>query len=346
MLQDRKSFLKKAGYGTISALAGIHLKIDKTAHVRRKPPILSKGDTIGMISPASSLSSDKEYESVVREVEKRGFKVKVGAHANDHYGYFAGTDEERAADLNAMFVDPAIDAILPFRGGWGSNRILEYIDYNSIQQNPKPLIGYSDITALLLAIYARAGLIGFHGPVGSSDWTNFTWAYFKKALMQPAPYTLKNWRGASSPSLNSIKTITEGQAAGVLLGGNLTVLTAMLGSAYTPDWNDSILFLEDVGEDVYRIDRMLTQLRLNGVFDKINGFIFGKCTNCTVSEGYHFTLEQIVKDHIKEFGIPAFLGANIGHIADMLTVPVGVQAQMNANRGIITLLESPVKSDT
>lgn len=346
MPQSRREFLKATGLGSITMLTGLNFISGGNAHIRRKPEMLSKGDTIGLVSPASSLSEEEEYGKVVEKIKKLGFNVKVGPHAQDHYGYFAGTDEHRAADVNAMFADPQVDAIIPFRGGWGCNRILEYLNFDIIKENPKPLIGYSDITALLLAIYAEAGVITFHGPVGSSSWSDFTWDYFEKALTQSTPFTMTNSQDQSNSSENTITTITEGQATGVLLGGNLTVLTAMLGSSYTPDWQESLLFLEDVGEDIYRIDRMLTQLRLNGIFEKINGLIFGKCTNCEVSEGYHFTLEQIVKDHIKEFEIPAYVGANIGHIDDMFTLPVGIQARMNANRGIITLLESPVQSDT
>ena len=346
MSQSRKDFLKTTALGSITAIAGLNFTSASKAHIRRKPYKLAKGDTIGMISPASSLSDETAYANVAKEIKKLGFNVTIGPHAKDHYGYFAGTDEDRAEDLNAMFADYTIDAILPFRGGWGANRILEYINYDLIKENPKPLIGYSDITALLLAIYAKTGLITFHGPVGSSSWTDFTWHYFEKALMQTAPYTMTNTYKTPNLPENALTTITEGQATGILLGGNLTVLTAMLGSNYTPDWEDSLLFLEDVGEDIYRIDRMLTQLRLNGIFEKINGFIFGKCSGCDEANGFHFTLEQIVEDHIKEFMIPAYVGANIGHIDDMFTLPVGIQAEMNANRGIITLLESSVKSDT
>lgn len=345
MPYSRKDFLKQLSLGGISTIAGLGFISSTGFHPRIKPGILEKGDTIGMISPASSLSEEKEYGEVLKEVEKLGFNVKIGSHAKEHHGYFAGTDKERAADLNAMFKDPEVDAIIPFRGGWGSNRILEYIDFDGITTNPKPLIGYSDITALLLAIYARTGLITYHGPVGKSTWTDFTVSYFRKAVMQDKPFQMKNAAGMSAASRNSTETLNEGQATGVLLGGNLTVLTSMLGSEYLPDWRNSILFLEDVGEDIYRIDRMLTQLKLNGILNKINGLVFGTCAGCEVAEGFHFTLEQILQDHIKTLEIPAFVGANIGHIDNMFTLPIGIQAKINANKGIITLLESPVSSD-
>lgn len=345
MSQSRKEFLKQVSLGGISTIAGSGFLSSTRFHPRIKPCILEKGDTIGMISPASSLSEEKEYGEVVKEIEKLGFNVKVGQHAKEHYGYFAGTDENRAADLNVMFEDPEVDAIIPFRGGWGSNRILEFIDFDVIRANPKPLIGYSDITSLLLAIYARTGLITYHGPVGKSTWTDFTVSYFKKAVMQDKPFQMKNTAGLSSEITSSTETLSEGQANGVLLGGNLTVLTSMLGSEYLPGWRNSILFLEDVGEDIYRVDRMLTQLKLNGVLNKINGLVFGKCTGCEVAEGFHFTLEQILQDHIKNLAIPAFVGTNIGHIDKMFTLPIGIQAKINANKGIITLLESSVASD-
>lgn len=336
MSQSRKDFIKRLGIG-FTAISGFNFIGEPELHPRIKPKMLKRGDTIGMISPASNLSEEKKYAQVISQIKNLGFKVKVGSHIKDHYGYLAGKDEDRAADLNAMFADPDVDAVLPFRGGWGSNRILSLIDYKIIKENPKPLIGFSDITSLLLAIYAKTGLITFHGPVGKSEWTTFTRAHFEKVLMQNKSLSI-------SDNNDTINTITEGEASGVLLGGNLSVLTSMLGSKYLPDWQGSILFLEDIGEDIYRVDRMITQLKLNGILDKIYGFIFGKCTSCEVSSGFHFTLEQMLKDHIKRLEIPAFIGANIGHIDDMLTLPIGIRAKMNAVNGSISLAESPVNT--
>src|SRR5699024_1644361 len=226
----------------------------------------------------------------------------------------------RAKDVNAMFADSEVDAILSFRGGWGCNRILEYIDFDIIAQNPKPFIGFSDITSLLLSIYSKTGLVTYHGPVGKSDWTDYTASNFKNCWMKEQAFT-------ATSKLGSILKVKGGRVRGKLLDGNLTVLTAMTGSGYLPEWQDAILLVEEVGEDVYRVDRMLTQLRLAGVFEKINGFIFGKCVNCKVDSGPHFTLNEIVRQHISEFNIPAFIGANIGHIADMITLPVGLNAE-------------------
>lgn len=333
---DRKQFIKTLGAGTLTATVGSKLSIAKN-HQAIIPPVLQRGDTIGMISPASSLPEYLSYQQIVQKIEQLGFKVKVGQHAKDQYGYFAGTDKNRAEDLNTMFADTEVDAIIPFRGGWGCNRILEYIDFDGIAENPKPLIGFSDITSLLLSIYAKTGLVTYHGPVGKSAWTDYTTAHFRKTLMQPDPFTMKN-------TLGDIQTITGGKASGKLLGGNLTVMTAMFGSEFLPEWEGSILFVEEVGEEIYRVDRMLTQLRLAGVFDKINGFIFGKCVGCEAEEGPHFTLKEIINQHLAEFNIPTYIGANIGHIDDMITVPVGLNAEIDANKGSIRLLESPVNS--
>lgn len=337
---DRTSFLKLLGYGSLGSVIGRSLTGVSSKQQMIKPKKLQRGDTIGLISPASRLPKKKQYDKIIAQIKKLGYKVKVGKNARDTYGYFAGNDEQRAADLNRMFADDSVDAILPFRGGWGCNRILSLIDYETIRNNPKILVGFSDITSLLNAIYAKTGLITFHGPVGKVEWTNYTTKHFRNALGSQDPYTLKITKDDLCEDCNSLSVIRSGKAKGRLLGGNLSVLTAMMGSDYTPDWEGNILFLEDVGEDVYRIDRMLTQLKLNGVFDKISGFVFGQCAACERASSYSLTLQQVFDDHIKPFGIPAYAGAMIGHISKMVTLPVGMPAEMNAQEGTISLGES------
>lgn len=228
---DRKEFIKTLGAGTLAAV-GSTLPVPQYQSTVI-PPVLQKGDTIGMISPASSLPEHLSYSKIVRKVEQLGFNVKVGEHAKGQYGYFAGTDRHRAEDVMDMFADAEVDGIIPFRGGWGCNRILEYIDFEVIAENPKPLIGFSDITSLLLAIYAQTGLVTYHGPVGKSTWTDYTTEHFRKTLMRADPFTMKN-------RLDDIHTITGGKARGKLLGGNLTVMTAMVGSGFMPEWEGKI----------------------------------------------------------------------------------------------------------
>lgn len=338
----RKGFLKLLGVGGVgSIMAGIST-IESSTNELIKPKKLRKGDTIGLISPASRLPKKKQYGEIIDQVKELGFEVKVGPNAKNRYGYLAGSDKQRAEDLNAMFADDSVDAIMPFRGGWGCNRILGLIDYELIRENPKILVGFSDITSLLMAIYAKVGLITFHGPVGKSDWTDYTTKNFRKTLGDQQSDLLGIPENDLCEDCNDLHVITPGKANGRLLGGNLSVLSAMMGSDYLPNWEDSILFLEDVGEDIYRIDRMLTQLKLNGVLEQISGFVFGQCTNCERSNSYSLTLEQVFDDHIKPLEIPAFTGAMFGHVENILTLPVGIQAQINAQKGTISLSEPSV----
>ena len=340
---DRKWFLKLLGMGSVGSLATGTDSLSQSSPKTMLPKRLKQGDTIGLVSPASRLPKKKQYDKIIRQVKDLGYNVKVGDHARRRYGYLAGEDEQRAEDLNAMFADDSVDAILPFRGGWGCNRILPLLDYETIRKNPKILVGFSDITSLLNAIYTKTGLITFHGPVGKVDWTDYTIQHFRKSLGSQDPYTLEIPPADLCKDCNKLSVITPGTASGRLLGGNLSVLTAMLGSEYVPDWEGNILFLEDVGEDVYRIDRMLTQLKLNGVFEKISGFVFGQCTSCDRANSYSLTLKQVFEDHLKPFDIPAFSGAMFGHISKMITLPVGIPAEMDAQRGSIKITESATR---
>jgi len=337
---NRKGFLKLLSAGGLGAfLTNTENYLYKKSVL--KPKKLQQGDTIGLISPGFILPDSDRYDKIIDQIRKLGYKVKEGPNARNQYGYLAGTDKERAADLNAMFADNSVDAIMPFRGGWGCNRILPLIDFNIIRENPKILVGYSDITTLLLSIFAKTGLITFHGPVGKSEWTDYTKQNFKEVLTgQQKLFNIPDKNLCED--CDELETITPGKVKGKLLGGNLSVLTAMMGSDYLPDWNNSILFLEDVGEDVYRLDRMLTQLKLNGVLEEISGFIFGQCTSCEMSSSKSLTLRQVFDDHIKPLGIPAFSGAMIGHIDNMLTLPVGLPVEMDTQEGTIKLKEAAV----
>lgn len=337
---DRKEFIKTLGLAGLAGVAGFGTDNKHPDGPVLKPRRLRRGDTIGLISPASILPEEERYAEIAKTITELGFKIKVGHNARNRYGNLAGKDDARANDLNSMFGDPSIDAIIPFRGGWGSNRILELIDFELIRNNPKPLIGFSDITSLLLAVYAKTGLITFHGPVGKSEWNAFTTSHFEQILMTDEMPVLKNPANAEV----TVQTFTPGVVSGRLLGGNLTVLTSMLGSDYLPVWDDSILFLEDIGEDVYRIDRMLTQLKLNGILDRISGFIFGRCTDCEPGNNYSLSLEQVLKDHIQVLGIPSYYGSMIGHIDRMFTLPIGITVEMNAESGSIKLLEIPTSN--
>jgi muramoyltetrapeptide carboxypeptidase len=309
-----------------------------------KPRRIKEGDTVGLINPAGALFISEELEIVTESLSTLGLKTKLGKHALDRYGYLAGTDESRATDVNAMFEDRDVNAVLCVRGGWGCNRILPLIKYEVIKKNPKPIIGYSDITSLLIAMYARTGLITFHGPVGISTWNQFSLEYFKKILFDSEMVTMQNPKSIGdnlAQTKDRVETITSGKARGRLVGGNLSVLAAMVGSDFLPLWKNSILFLEDDNEQIYRVDRMLTQLKLAGILRQLSGFVFGKCTKCDPGDGYgSLTLEEVLNDHIKPLGIPAWYGAMIGHIENKFTVPVGCEAEIDADAGTIRMLES------
>ena len=312
-----------------------------------RPRRLEVGDTIGLVAPANATFLAEELAIARETFEALGLRVKLGRHLLDRYGYFAGTDESRAADVNAAFADPEVDAVFAIRGGWGSARLLPRLDYDAIRRHPKILLGYSDVTALLLAIHARTGLITFHGPVGISTWTPFSIEQMAGVLFEADAPLLSNpveLRDGIVQVEDRIQTMTPGRARGRLLGGNLTVLTAIMGSPYLPSFDGAILFLEDTGEQVYRIDRMLTQLGLAGVLGKIKGFVFGSCSECGPGNGNFgaLTLEEIFADHIKPLGVPAWQGAMIGHGQPQWTLPEGVEVEIDADAGSMRLLESPV----
>ena len=274
-----------------------------------------------------------------------GLVPKMGRYVASRHGYLAGTDQQRAFDLNAMFRDSDVRAIFAIRGGWGSARLLPLLDWKAIRANPKLLVGSSDITALHLAIAARAGFPTIHGPNAASSWQAMSWSSFHALAFASATPTLAG-PAAPDPGLpeqqrwNST-TIRGGKARGRLLGGNLSVLTALAGTRWLPDFRGAILFLEDIGEAEYRIDRMMSQLALSGILRKAAGVVFGQCTRCTSrGVGYTgFTVPQILREYLAPLGIPAFYGANIGHVANQLCLPVGVQAEIDADRGTIRILE-------
>lgn len=315
-----------------------------------KPRRLSRGDTVGVVSPASATFESVDVQIARESLEALGLAVRLGPHMMERHGYLGGDDKARAADINAFFADRSVAAVYPIRGGWGSSRVLPYLDYDVIRRNPKILIGYSDITALLLGIHAKTGLVTFHGPIALGRWDAWSVDYARRVLFNDEKATFEPKRDLN-PDRNAlaqtdfrVQTITPGKARGRLLGGNLTVLTTILGSPYLPDWEGAIFFTEDVEEQPYRIDRMLTQLKLAGVLGRIKGFVFGSCSKCTPGEGSYggLTLEEIFDDHIKPLGIPAWQGAMIGHSQPQWTLPEGIDVEIDATAGTIRLLDAPL----
>lgn len=315
-----------------------------TPRKRLLPPGLNPGDTVALVSPSSATDDPFDLQLAQEAMEALGFKVRVAPHLAARRGHLAGTDAERAGDLNAMFADKDVKAIICARGGSGAARLLPLLDYDAIRRNPKVLLGYSDITALHCAIQARTGLVTFHGPIGSGSWNRFNVDQFKRLFFNRELMQYQNLSEAGDelvPRRNRTVTIAGGKAQGELVGGNLTVLTALAGSSYLPDFSGKILFLEDVSEAPYRIDRMFSTLKLMGVLDRIAGVIFGECTDCNPGDGYgSLTLPQIFDDYLKPLKIPAYRGAMIGHIRQQFIVPVGGKVEMDADAGTFRLMES------
>ena len=352
MQQDRRTFLQTSLLATLAAAASPVLMAAPTPSAAApkgplKPRRLRAGDTVGLVSPASATWAPDELAILQETLLALGLKSRPAPHILYRYGYLAGKDADRAADLNAMFADDTVDAILCVRGGWGCNRLLPLLDYKAMATHPKILMGYSDITSLLNAIYAKTGLVTFHGPVGVSTWNAYSLDFVRRILFNAEAPVLENPKVLGdnlTVTKDRIQTITPGSAAGVLVGGNLTVLAAMLGSEYLPDWTGKLLFLEDVNENIYRVDRMLTQLKLAGVLEQIAGLVFGKCSKCGPGDGQgSLTLDEVLNDHVRPLRIPAYSGAMIGHIEDKFTVPIGIQARMDAGTGTLTLLEAAVR---
>lgn len=345
---NRRIFLKSAGVtaGTFSLSANT-FSAPSTDKVIR-PRKLKAGDTIGLICPAGAPFLKESLKITQESIEALGFKVKRGEYLLTRNGYFTATDKERAADLHRMFSDSEVQGILAVQGGWGCARLLKLLDYELILKNPKVLIGYSDITALLNSIFAKTGLVTFHGPVGVSGWNKFSTENLRKIVIDGEKILYQNpkEKGDNLTQVNDrIITIHEGKAKGKLLGGNLTILSTLMGTPYLPDWKGNILFVEDINEDIYKVDRMLTHLGLAGVLGQISGFVFGKCTDCNPTDGLYgsATFEDLMEQHIKPLGIPAFYGSMIGHISNKFTIPVGIEAEIDAKTGTIQLLESAVQ---
>lgn len=307
---------------------------------RRKPRRLRPGATLGVIAPAGP-GSPEQAAAGLAWLEQAGFRIKQGATVSQELGYLAGPDALRAADLNAMFADPAVDGIICLRGGYGTMRLLELLDYDLIRQNPKVFVGYSDITALHTSIGQRAGLVTFHGPMVASDLgkevSPYTWEYFLQAVTAPAPLGLL----VNPPLAPAPEFIVPGTAAGPLAGGNLSLLAATLGTPYELDTTGKILCLEDVGEAPYRIDRLLTQLSLAGKLQAAAGIVFDVCADCEAeAKPPSFTVAEVLAERLGNLGKPVLINLHFGHTADKATLPLGVNATLRTEDGGLVITEA------
>lgn len=295
-----------------------------------KPRRLREGSRIGVVAPAGPVK-ETDIKNGISFLESLGFKAVVGESAmSEPIRYLAAHDELRAWDIDRMFEDKTIDGIIAVRGGYGSTRILRMIDYEKIEENPKPFIGYSDITALLTAIYNITGLVTFHGPNLTSDINDYSLWYFKAQLMDGEPAGV-----VEIPEGIEARCIRPGQAEGRLIGGNLSLICSTLGTPYEIDTFNRILFLEDVNEEPYRIDRMLTQFKNSGKLEKACGILLGSFKGCG-------DVQPVFEDILGSLEIPVLYIPVFGHDIYKLTIPEGVMAEIDAEQSIFNIKEAPV----
>jgi muramoyltetrapeptide carboxypeptidase len=313
-----------------------------------KPNALAPGDTVALITPSTFVTDPELIDRVVRTIQYFGLKPKLGRNVRKKWGYAGGTIAERVDDLHAAFSDPEAKGVFCIRGGYAAGHLLADIDYELIGRNPKVFIGYSDITALHLAIHKKTGLVTFHGPVPTSAFTPYTQDCYKRALFSTKPLgRLTNPTESNTLRPNHIlRTVRGGKVSAPLVGGNLSLILATMGTPYEIDTRGKILFLEDVDEQAYHLDRMLTNLRLAGKLQAAAGIVWGECAECgpkdyrpSFTEG-SFSVAEVVDNIFGGLKTPVLSGLAIGHTSDQLTLPLGVMATLDADAGTLTLDES------
>src|SRR5437879_6260472 len=322
-----------------------------------KPGALHRGDIIGICSPASAPASDHDVSRGIAYLERLGYRVELGKHVRLKRGYLAGTDAQRASDLNVLFANRKVKAIFTARGGYGSHRILPLLNYPVIRRNPKILVGYSDITALQLALMAKVGLVTYSGPMvaaemaaglgGSAEEWFWRCVTSKQALPSIQAKLLQRGRmkleGRRTQRLHRSRGKQYAQTTGRLTGGNLSVVVTSVGTPYFPRVSSPILLLEEIDERPYRVDRMLQQMLLAGVLSRAGGVVLGSFTDCKPGKGKpSLTLRQVFLDTFAGFNYPVLEGVRYGHVKNSLTMPLGIRVRLNPGRGEISFLESAV----
>lgn len=306
------------------------------------PQRLRPGDLIALVAPASPARSSQQIQQAVLYLEKLGYRVILGRHVEARHGFSAGTDEQRAEDLNAMFRHPEVRAIFALRGGNGCCRLLPRVDYRAARARPKILVGYSDITFLQLALWRRSGLVTFSGPMPAVEFWKSPDPFTEEAFWSMLTSAARQRRLPSPPD-EAPQTLRRGRAEGRLLGGCFSLVMSTLATPYQPRFDGALLFLEDVREELHRIHRMLTHLDNAGILRRLAGLILGRFTEANPEpKEPHMSLPEIYAETLAEFSAPAIANLAYGHIPRKLTLPQGVRARLDATRGELTLLESPV----
>lgn len=308
-----------------------------------KPKKLKSGDVIGIISPASSPDDLTKINRGIEYLEKLGYRIEVGKHVGMQEGYLAGNDQQRLQDIHSMFNNKQINAIFSIRGGYGSGRLLDKIDYKIIRKNPKIFVGYSDICALQMAFFSKCGLVTFAGPMVAVDFHDEVSKFTEEVFWRTITSNKKIGR-LTNPRNEKFYVLRKGRASGRIIGGNLSVLTSLIGSEFMPKIKDSILLLEDINEAPYRVDRMFNQLKLNKIFKQIRGVILGHFVNCVEPdpEKKSFSLNEIIIEYFQNIKLPVIYNVKHGHIKENLTIPFGIKCVLNASRGYIEIPENAV----
>jgi muramoyltetrapeptide carboxypeptidase len=353
-VRSRRSFLRLAAAGAAGSLLTARSvsakKKPRTPAAAPLPPpikprVLRPGDTVGLIAPASYTFDLWRLDDAAARVEALGLKPKFGKYVRGRRGFLSGTDQERLEDLHAMFADKSIAAVFALQGGYGTPRLLDQIDYELVRRNPKILLGYSDITGLHLAIGKKAGLVTFHGPNMIGTLPPRTLELLKKALFVAEPIGEIANPEEQDP-LNAefpLRTVSPGVARGRIVGGNLTLVSATMGTPFEIETKDRILLIEDTGEAPYRIDRMLVQLKLAGKLQQAAGVVFGTCTDCAPSRSSFeltLSLSEVLGELLGSLRKPVLAGLLFGHTKEKAVIPMGVEAELDAGARRLTIVEA------
>lgn len=308
------------------------------------PKRLKTGDTIGLISPSSPMLDSEKLHRSISYFERNGYNVKLGKHVEKENGYLAGSDHERLDDLHSMFADKEVKAIFSLRGGYGAIRIVDKLNYELIRKNPKIFVGFSDITILQLAIYQKSKLVTFAGPMvntyfGSEELNDYVEEQFWNLLT-----VSKKVGKITNPNSEKIFVLNKGRGEGKLLGGNLSSLLSLSGTEYLPSFRNSILFMEEINEPPYKIDRMFSQLKLQKILNSSKGIILGRFVDCYEQDAAKksLSLNDIIIEYFQGIKKPVIYNVKHGHIKENITLPIGANCKLNASRSFFEITQSVV----
>ncbi len=306
-----------------------------------KPPALRTGDLIGIVSPASPVDDSTKIEKGIRYLESLGYHTIVGNHVGKQKGYLAGSDNDRVDDLHQMFLHKEIRAIISVRGGYGTPRLLSLLDYSIVKRNPKILVGFSDLTALQCALWKHVRLMTFHGPMLASDMAEKVDSYTEEMFWR----VISSTKPIGNVELSGYKptTLKAGRSTGTLLGGNLSLLVNLIGTPHCPNFRKSLLFLEEVGEEPYRVDRMLVQLRESGILKEASGILAGQFADCIPKDSKpSASVAALLAESAKSIRKPFLSNLPFGHVPGKLTLPIGLEATLDAGKGTLRFMEAAV----